>query len=95
MLTVAILINGQPIMARSAVNTGKVLGDGCVVYVVDDGSKIHHRPENGAVKLAEKLLKTIKEQKASNAKVRGPEAALSPEAPSRLAGSAATGHEAP
>jgi hypothetical protein len=40
---------------------------GCVVYAVDDGSKIHHRPENGAVKLAEKLLKTIKEQKAYNA----------------------------
>jgi hypothetical protein len=49
-------------MARSAVNTGKTLVDGCVVYSVDDGSKIHHRPENGAVKLAEKLLKTIKEQ---------------------------------
>jgi hypothetical protein len=62
MLTVAILINGHPIMARSAVNTGKTLVDGCVVYSVDDGSKIHHRPENGAVKLAEKLLKTIKEQ---------------------------------
>jgi hypothetical protein len=64
MLTVAILINGHPIMARSAVNTGKTLVDGCVVYSVDDGSKIHHRPENGAVKLAEKLLKTIKEQNA-------------------------------
>lgn len=77
MLTVAILINGQPIMARSAVNTGKVLGDGCVVYVVDDGSKIHHRPENGAVKLAEKLLKTIKEQKASNDQAEGAAHALS------------------
>ena len=64
MLTVAILINGQPIMARSAVNTGKVLGDGCVVYEVDDGSKVHHRPQEGAVKLATKLLKTIKEQKS-------------------------------
>lgn len=71
MLTVAILINGQPIMARSAVNTGKVLGDGCVVYAVDDGSKIHHRPESGAVKLAEKLLKTIKEQKAPNDQASG------------------------
>lgn len=62
MLTIAILINGQPIMARSAVNTGKVLANGCVVYEVDDGSKVQHRPENGAVKLAEKLLKTIKEK---------------------------------
>ena len=66
MLTVAILINGQPIMARSAVNTGKTLGDGCVVYEVDDGRKVHHRPGDGAVKLAKKLLDTIKEQKASN-----------------------------
>jgi hypothetical protein len=81
MLTVAILINGQPIMARSAVNTGKVLGDGCVVYAVDDGSKIHHRPENGAVKLAEKLLKTIKEQKASNVAVSGPREEDGSEAP--------------
>ena len=62
MLTVAILINGQPIMARSAVNTGKILANGCTVYEVDDGSKVHHHTENGAVKLAEKLLKTIKEQ---------------------------------
>ena len=62
MLTVAILINGQPLMARSAVNTGKQLGNGCMVYQVDDGSKIHHEPKRGAVKLAEKLLKTIKEQ---------------------------------
>lgn len=64
MLTVAILINGQPIMARSAVNTGKTLGNGAVIYEVDDGSKVHHHPENGAVRLAEKLLKTIKEQGA-------------------------------
>jgi hypothetical protein len=62
MLTVAILINGQPVMARSAMNTGKTLGNGCVVYEVDDGSKVHNHPENGAVKLAVKLLKTIKEQ---------------------------------
>ena len=63
MLTVAILINGQPIMARSAVNTGAVLDDGRVVYAVDDGSKILHKPSDGAVRLAEYLLKTIKEQR--------------------------------
>lgn len=61
MITVAILINGQPILARSARNTGKVLADGCTVYDVDDGSKVHHRREDGATKLAQKLLKTIKE----------------------------------
>jgi hypothetical protein len=47
MITVAILINGQPITARSAVNTGKVLANGCTVYAVDDGSNIHHRREDG------------------------------------------------
>jgi len=70
-LTVAILINGQPIMARSAVNTGEVLDSGCVVYAADDGTKILHRPGDGAVKLVEKLLKTIKEQEAPNVKVTG------------------------
>lgn len=63
MITVAILINGQPITARSAVNTGHVLGNGCTVYHVDDGTKIHHRREDGAVKLAMKMLKTIRETK--------------------------------
>jgi len=62
MLTVAILINGQPIMARSAVNTGKKLGNGCTVYSVDDGRKVHHHEDSGVVKLAQELLKTIKEQ---------------------------------
>jgi hypothetical protein len=63
MITVAIFINGQSLMARSAVNTGKMLGNGCVVYEVDDGSKVHHHPDSGAVKLAIKLLKTIKEKR--------------------------------
>ena len=58
MLTVAILINGEPIMARSAVNRLKEKG----VYICDDGSEIKHDPEDGAVKLAIKLLNTIKEQ---------------------------------
>lgn len=62
MITVAILINGEPIMARSAVNTGEMLADGSTVYAVDDGSKVYHRRDDGAVKLAEKLLRTIKEQ---------------------------------
>lgn len=67
MLTVAILINGQPIMARSAVNTGKRLvneveGVRETIYDVDDGSQVHHDPDDGAVALAIKLLGTIKEQ---------------------------------
>lgn len=62
MITVAILINGQPIMARSAVNTGKARG-GKITYRVDDGSTVYHDPEEGAVVLAKMLLDTIKEQK--------------------------------
>ena len=66
MLTVAILINGNPIMARSAVNTGTTdkLDKHEVkrtIYKVDDGSSILHDPDDGAVALAKKLLDTIVE----------------------------------
>ena len=59
MISVMILINGNPIMGRSAVNRLKETG----FYIGDDGSKIKHNPEDGAVKLAIKMLKTIKETK--------------------------------
>jgi hypothetical protein len=59
MLTVAILINGNPIMARSVVNRLNEKG----VYVCDDGTEIQHDPEDGAVALAIKALQTIKEIK--------------------------------
>lgn len=61
MLTVAILVNGNPIMARSATNTGRAI-TGKIVYQVDDGSEILHDPEEGAVRLAVMLLGTIREQ---------------------------------
>ena len=61
MITVAILINGQPIMARSAVNTGSVDRSGSTVYKVDTGEIVRHKREDGAVPLAIQLLKTIKE----------------------------------
>lgn len=61
MITVAILINGQPIMARSATNTGEQVDKGRMVYRVDTGELIYHNPEDGAVALAMMLLKTIKE----------------------------------
>ncbi len=60
MITVAILINGQPIMARSAVNKGEG-SDGRSRYDLDDGSVLYHRREDGAVPLAIEMLKTIKE----------------------------------
>jgi hypothetical protein len=59
MITVAILINGNPIMARSAVNV-RDLGVHCE-YKLDDGNVLHHRPADGAVKLAIEMLKTIQE----------------------------------
>jgi len=50
-------------MARSAVNTMEVDVDGVVKYESDDGSIILHNPDDGAVKLAIKMLETIKERK--------------------------------
>ena len=61
MITVAIFINGEPLMARSAVNKG--IENDKHKYAVDDGSIILHNRDDGAVKLAIELLKTIKEQK--------------------------------
>ena len=63
MISVAIMINGNPIMARSAVNKGIESDDGNVEYLCDDRTIIYHNPDDGAVELAIKLLKTIKEQK--------------------------------
>ncbi len=65
MLTVAILINGNPIMARSAVR-GKRLPDGRVAYLVDDGATVQHDPDDGAVALARKLLDRIDEQRVQH-----------------------------
>jgi hypothetical protein len=61
LITVAILINGNPIAARSAVNTLSENAKGKTLYRVDDGSIVNHKPDDGAVKLAIKLLQTIKE----------------------------------
>jgi hypothetical protein len=69
-ITVAILINGQPIMARSATNTGRHRGRE-TVYTVDDGSEILHDPDDGAVPLAMKLLGTIREQTGPSDEVEG------------------------
>jgi hypothetical protein len=55
MITVSILINGEPMFTRTAVNRLKELG----VYVLDTGERIHHNPDDGAVALAQKMLATI------------------------------------
>lgn len=64
MITVSILINGQPIFTRTAFNQGKPRPEAIYnAYLSDDGKKILHNPDDGAVKLAMKMLKEIKEQK--------------------------------
>jgi predicted RNase H-like HicB family nuclease len=59
-ITVAILINGNPIMARSATKTFEKITNG-IVYHCDTGERILHKPEDGNVTLAIKMLRTIKE----------------------------------
>jgi hypothetical protein len=61
MITVAILINGNPLMARSVTNTLEETPDGSVVYLCDTGEKIIHKRDAGAVELAIKMLRTIRE----------------------------------
>lgn len=58
MLTVSILINGQPLYTRSCYREtdGK---DGINQYRVDDGSVIEHKYDDGAIELAHKLLDTM------------------------------------
>lgn len=60
MITVAIFINGNPILTRSAVNKGETKG-GMTEYKCDDGSVLYHKRSDGAVPLAIQMLKTIKE----------------------------------
>lgn len=62
MISVAIMINGNPIMARSAVKKGEHKRlKGKYKYAVDDGSEIIHDPKEGAVALAIRMLKNIDE----------------------------------
>jgi len=60
MITVSILINGQPIFTRSARNTDKVKNKK-TIYILDTGKEILHKRKNGAIKLAKMMLDTIKE----------------------------------
>lgn len=57
------MINGNAIMARSAVNQIFEDAEGRTEYLLDDGTKLYHKPSDGAVVLAKMMLDTIKEQK--------------------------------
>ena len=60
MITVSISINGEPILARTAVNKGE-FSKGYCKYELDSGNSVFHKPEGGAVKLAKLMLDDIKE----------------------------------
>jgi hypothetical protein len=62
MITVSILINGQPIFTRTAVNIGNADDGIRSAYELDTGQIIEHERKAGAVKLAMAMLKTIKEK---------------------------------
>ena len=67
MITVAIYVNGVPIYTRTAVNIGeqyRTKQKSMCKYKLDDGKIIHHKQEDGAVKLAKKMLSTIKEPRS-------------------------------
>lgn len=59
MLTVTIFVNDRPIYTRTVVNRIREEG----AYICDDGSRITHDPEEGAIVLAKKALDTIHEVK--------------------------------
>ena len=62
MITIDISVNGKTVFARSAKNTN-VLGqeEGEFEYLTDAGDFVPHNPEDGIVKLAIKIIKTIRE----------------------------------
>ncbi len=62
MITVAILINGHPLMARSATNTKTKDDEGRTIYKIDDGSFINHDPKDGVLPLAHLMLDKIDEE---------------------------------
>jgi len=62
MITVSILINGQPLFTRTAVRQIEPSSSNYREYLLDTGETISHNPKKGAIPLAIKMLKTIKEQ---------------------------------
>jgi hypothetical protein len=61
MITVSIFINDTPIYTRSARNVTVDFGQKIHSYKLDTGETIKHERGSGAVPLAIKMLKTIKE----------------------------------
>lgn len=59
MISVAVYINNVPILVRSARRVDGEPGERCT-YAVDDGRVISHRYDDGAAKLAIKLLQGVR-----------------------------------
>lgn len=62
MLTVTVSVNGKTVYARSAHRRTSRWAKGkeqC--YLTDAGDLIYHDPDKGIIKLAGKILKTIKD----------------------------------
>jgi len=61
MITVAIMINGHPLMSRAAARIEDPDKDGKATYKLDSGRVIKHAPVDGAISLAHKLLDDLDE----------------------------------
>jgi hypothetical protein len=66
MISVSIFINGNPIFTRTAVNISPASDGSYSTYELDTGKILKHKRKDGAVKLAIKMLKTIKERSAGD-----------------------------
>ena len=67
MISVIVYINDRPIYMRNALNIthdhGTKIDESLDKYKCDDGTMLAHNRDDGAVKLAIKMLETIEEMK--------------------------------
>ena len=60
MMTVAILVNNQPLYTRTIRRIiNEDVGNGKRCYELDDGSRIWHDPKDGIIELSKQVLDTI------------------------------------
>jgi len=64
MITISVLINGHPILTRSASRIAGEEGEICT-YKIDTGKIIKHNYDKGFVPLVKKMLGTIDEDKVT------------------------------
>lgn len=60
MMTVAILVNGEPLYSRTIHRIVDIdQGNGMRCYELDDGTRMWHNPKDGIIELAKKALDHI------------------------------------